>query len=196
MEAWTGSNPVEVLTFAERARALLVSPVKKNRIKWRHFGVNFLLPWRVCCRVRVSSRAVKVCQNKQITGKIPIRDSKECKQQAIEFNKKKWKLRFMWLTWPPAFAAAYMQRCRIHWFYIKLLLRSQIFWETNRHLSWNFVSPSLAFKLFACENVAFYTKQDFSFHIYRYQFDSPSSSESKELRVRLLEIEANAVLDN
>ena len=44
-------------------------PCKRNRIKWGHFGVNFLLPWRVCCRVRVSSRAVKVCQNKQITGK-------------------------------------------------------------------------------------------------------------------------------
>ena len=27
------------------------------------------------------------------------------------------------------------------------------------------VQPPLAFKLFACENVAFYTKQDFLFHL-------------------------------
>ena len=40
----------------------------------------------------------------------------------------------------------------------------------------------------------FYTKQDFLFHIDRYHFDGPSSSESKEPRVRLLEIEANAVI--
>ena len=35
------------------------------------------------------SRTVKVCQNKQITGQIPIRDSKEYKQQAIKFDLKK-----------------------------------------------------------------------------------------------------------
>ena len=52
---------------SERARALLVSPAKR------------------------------ICQNKQITGKIPIRDTKECKQQAIECDLKKVKSRFMWL---------------------------------------------------------------------------------------------------
>ena len=49
---------------SERARARLVSPAK-NRIKCRRFGANYLRP----CRVRVSSRAVKVCQNKQIREK-------------------------------------------------------------------------------------------------------------------------------
>ena len=34
----------------------------------------------------------------------------------------------------------------------------------------------------------------FLFHIDRYHFDGPSSSESKEPRFRLLEIEANAVI--
>ena len=37
----------------------------------------------------------------------------------------------------------------------------QIFWETYRLNSWQFF-PSLAFIFFACENVDFYTKQDFS----------------------------------
>ena len=36
----------------------------------------------------------------------------------------------------------------------------------------------LAFKLVARENVAFYTKQDFLFHVDRYHFDGPSSSSS------------------
>ena len=68
---------------SERAGAWLVSPAK-NRIKWSHFGANYLLPCRVCCRVRVSSRAVKVCQNKQITEKIPIRESK---QRNVQYKK-------------------------------------------------------------------------------------------------------------
>ena len=38
----------------------------------------------MCCRVRVSSRAVKVCQNKQITGKNPIRESK---QRNVQYKK-------------------------------------------------------------------------------------------------------------
>ena len=42
--------------------------------------------------------------------------------------------------------------------------------------------------------MAFYTKQDFLFHIDRYHVDGPSSSESKEPQFRLLEIEANAVI--
>ena len=42
--------------------------------------------------------------------------------------------------------------------------------------------------------MAFYTKQDFLFHIDRYHFNGPSSSESQEPRFRLLEIEANAVI--
>ena len=47
-------------------------------------------------------------------------------------------------------------------------------------LSWEFVQPaSFAFKLFARENMAFYTKQDFLFHIDTTQFDGRSSSESK-----------------
>ena len=54
---------------SERAGARLVSPAK-NRIKWSHFGANYLRPCCVCCRVRVSSRVVRVCQNKQITEKI------------------------------------------------------------------------------------------------------------------------------
>ena len=37
----------------------------------------------------------------------------------------------------------------------------QIFWETYRLNSWQFFPP-LAFIFFACENVDFYTKQDFS----------------------------------
>ena len=57
----------------------------------------------------------------------------------------------------------------------------------------NLCNP-LALKLFARENVAFYTNQDFLFHNDRYHIDGPSSSESKEPRFRLLEIEANAVL--
>ena len=68
---------------SERAGARLVSPAK-NRIKWSHFGANYLRPCRVCCRVRVSSRAVKVCQNKQITGKNPIRESK---QRNVQYKK-------------------------------------------------------------------------------------------------------------
>ena len=68
---------------SERAGAWLVSPAK-NRIKWSHFGANYLRPCRVCCRVRVSSRAVKVCQNKQITEKIPIRESK---QRNVQYKK-------------------------------------------------------------------------------------------------------------
>ena len=51
-----------------RARAKLVSPAK-NRTKWRHFAASYLRPCRVCCREPVPSRAVKVCQNKQITEK-------------------------------------------------------------------------------------------------------------------------------
>ena len=66
-----------------RARARHVSPVK-NRIKGSHFCANYLRPCRVCCRVRVSSRAVKVCQNKQITGKNPIRESK---QRNVQYKK-------------------------------------------------------------------------------------------------------------
>ena len=42
--------------------------------------------------------------------------------------------------------------------------------------------------------MAFYTKQDFLFHIDRYHFDGPSSSESKEPRFRLLQIETNAMI--
>ena len=38
----------------------------------------------MCCRVRVSSRAVKICQNKQITGKNPIRESK---QRNVQYKK-------------------------------------------------------------------------------------------------------------
>ena len=53
---------------SERARAKLVSPAK-NRTKWRHFAASYLRPCRVCCREPVPSRAVKVCQNKQITEK-------------------------------------------------------------------------------------------------------------------------------
>ena len=34
---------------SERARARLVSPAR-NRIKWRHFGANYLRPCRVCRR--------------------------------------------------------------------------------------------------------------------------------------------------
>ena len=68
---------------SERAGARLVSPAK-NRIKWSHFGANYLRPCCVCCRVRVSSRAVKVCQNKQITEKIPIRESK---QRNVQYKK-------------------------------------------------------------------------------------------------------------
>ena len=51
-----------------RARARLVFSAK-NRIKWRHFGATYLRSCRKCCRVCVSSRDVKVCQNKQITEK-------------------------------------------------------------------------------------------------------------------------------
>ena len=51
---------------------------------------------------------------------------------------------------------------------------------------------TLLSKLYARENVAFYTKQDFLFD--RYHFNGSSSSETKEARFRFLEIEANAVL--
>ena len=44
------------------------------------------------------------------------------------------------------------------------------------------------------ENMAFYMKQDFLFHIDWYHFYGPSSSKSKEPRFRLLEIKANAVI--
>ena len=54
---------------SERARALLVSPAKKIESSDVVLARISCLPERVCCRVRVSSRAVKVCQNKQITGK-------------------------------------------------------------------------------------------------------------------------------
>ena len=53
---------------SQRARAQLVSPAK-NRTKWHHFAANYLRPCRVCCREPVPLRAVKECQNKQITGK-------------------------------------------------------------------------------------------------------------------------------
>ena len=33
---------------SERARARLVSSAKKNHIKGRHFGANYLRPCRVC----------------------------------------------------------------------------------------------------------------------------------------------------
>ena len=46
---------------------------------WQKFVASLM-------RVRVSSRAVEACHNRQIVGKIPIRDSKECKQQAIEVD--------------------------------------------------------------------------------------------------------------
>ena len=62
----------------------------------------------------------------------------------------------------------------------------QMLWETNWLWSWEFVQPSLAFKLFVCENVAFYKKQNFLFH--------RASSEVKELPFQLLEIEANTVI--
>ena len=67
------ARSVDCLCFLREKRAreqeLDLFPLQKNRIKWSHFGANYLRPCRVCCRVGVSSRAVKVCQNKQITGK-------------------------------------------------------------------------------------------------------------------------------
>ena len=65
----------------------------------------------------------------------------------------------------------------------------QIFWETNWLQSWEFIQHSFAFKLFARENVAFYTKQDFLFHI-----STTLMVEVLSNWFRLLEIEANVVI--
>ena len=53
---------------SERAIALLVSPGKKIKSSEVILARISYFP-DVCCCVRVLSRAVKVCQNKQITGK-------------------------------------------------------------------------------------------------------------------------------
>ena len=100
----------------------------------------------------------------------------------------------MWIRRLPAFAIS-IQRCRIHWFYIKVIAaKSNILRNKSALVMGICITASLAFKLFVRENVAFYTKQDFLFHIDRYHFDGPSSSESNEPRLRLLKIEANAVI--
>ena len=126
-------------------------PLQKNSNQMRSFWSEFLASLRECCHLRVSSQAVKVCKNKQLTGKIQIRDSKECKQQAIKFDLKKSKSRFMWLRRLPAFAIS-IQRCRIHWFYIKVIaaksniLKKQIGFSHGNLYNLRFLSNSSSAK--------------------------------------------------
>ena len=99
----------------------------------------------------------------------------------------------MWLRRLPAFAIS-IQRCRIHWFYIKVIAAKSNILRNKSVLVMGICITFTCFQTIRRENVAFHTKQDFLFHIDRYHFEGPSSSESKEPRFRLLEIEANAVI--
>ena len=71
-----------------------------------------------------------------------------------------------------------------------LLLRSQIL-RNKSALVMEICITFTFIQTLRPENVAFHTKQDFLFHIDRYHFVGPSSSEAKEPRFRLLEIEAH-----
>ena len=51
---------------SERTRTRIVSLVK-NRIKWRHFGANYLCPSRMYCWVRVQFRAAGTGHEKRRT---------------------------------------------------------------------------------------------------------------------------------
>ena len=100
----------------------------------------------------------------------------------------------MWLRRLPAFAISKVQRCRIHWSYIKVIAAKSNILRNKSALVMGICITFTCFQTLRPRNVAFYTKQDFLFHIDGYHFDGPSSSESKEPRFRLLEIEANAVI--
>ena len=72
---------------SERVRGLLVSPAKKksNQVTslWREFLASFT---RVLSRACVVVSCESLSKQTNNGKKIPIRDSKEFKQQAIEFD--------------------------------------------------------------------------------------------------------------
>ena len=100
-----------------------------------------------------------------MTGKIPIRDDKQYKQQAIEFDLKKFKSRFIWHRWLSTFAFRIQK-----WFCLKVIAAKSNMIRNKLGLVMGICITLIAFKLFARESVAFYTKQDFLFHIDRYHF--------------------------
>ena len=79
-----------VVKASERARALVVSPAKQKSNQVTSFLREFLPSLtRVLWRAGVAASCQSLSKQTLNLGKIPIRDSKECKQQAIEFDFKK-----------------------------------------------------------------------------------------------------------
>ena len=103
----------------------------------------------------------------------------------------------MWLRRLPAFAIS-VQRRRIHWFYIKVIAAKSNILRNKSALVMGICITFTCFQTLRPRKRGFLHEigfsPDFLFHIDRYHFDGPSSSESKEPRFRSLEIEANAVI--
>ena len=79
-----------VVKVSERATALVVSPAKQKSNQVTSFLREFLPSLtRVLWRAGVVASCQSLSKQTLNLGKIPIRDSKECKQQAIEFDFKK-----------------------------------------------------------------------------------------------------------